>query len=112
MSDKILELNGFDFEKTIKESKVPVLVDFWAAWCSPCRMQAPVLNEIADELGEKILVAKVNVDESGTCRNAYKIYVIASASSNNLKSKNLGNLPRFLLSKIIIKLKFCLSNRS
>ena len=106
MSDKILELNGFDFEKTIKESKVPVLVDFWAAWCSPCRMQAPVLNEIADELGEKILVAKVNVDESEELAIKYNVMSIpflAVFVNGELKESTVGLTTKAELAEMLIK---------
>lgn len=106
MSDKILELNGFDFEKTIKESKVPVLVDFWAAWCSPCKMQAPVLNEIADELGEKILVAKVNVDESEELAIKYNVMSIpflAVFVNGELKESTVGLTTKAELAEMLIK---------
>ncbi|MDQ6604218.1 MAG: thioredoxin [Chloroflexota bacterium] len=52
------------FDQHVVNAKGPVLVDFWAPWCGPCRMVAPILDQISDELGEKITIVKVNVDEN------------------------------------------------
>jgi thioredoxin 1 len=51
-----------DFEKTVLNSSIPVLVDFWAAWCGPCRMIAPYVEELAKDYGEKVLIAKMDTD--------------------------------------------------
>jgi len=61
---KTLTLNNENFESTITGSASPVLVDFWTEWCGPCKMIAPVLNEIAEEQDGKAVVAKLNVDEA------------------------------------------------
>ena len=61
------------FDKIVLESDIPVLVDFWAAWCGPCRMVAPVLDEIAKEHEGKILIAKVDVDNEPTLAAKYRI---------------------------------------
>lgn len=71
MSEIILDSNNFD--EVIKNSKLPVLVDFWAPWCGPCRMLAPTLAEFAEENEEKIIVAKVNVDENETLAYRYNL---------------------------------------
>ena len=59
----VTELNKDNFEKEVMEANVPVLIDFWASWCGPCRMMSPVIDKIAEEMGDKLKVCKVNVDE-------------------------------------------------
>ncbi|MEE9563138.1 MAG: thioredoxin [Thermoanaerobaculia bacterium] len=63
-SDKILNISSDNFEKEVLGADVPVLVDFWAAWCGPCKMVAPVLEKLAEEMEGKVRIAKVNVDEN------------------------------------------------
>ena len=63
-STNVLQLNDSNFDSEINKGTIPVLVDFWAPWCGPCRMIAPVLDKIADATVGKAVVAKVNVDEA------------------------------------------------
>lgn len=70
--------NDSDFqEKVIEASKIkPVLVDFFAVWCGPCQMMGPILEDVADELGDKVVIAKVNVDEANAVAQQYQIMSI------------------------------------
>ena len=69
---KELTLTKDNFKESVLEADKPVLVDFWAAWCGPCRMQAPVLEEIAEER-EDIIIGKVNVDEQPELAGAFHV---------------------------------------
>ena len=64
MSDTILKLTDAEFENQVIKSDKPILVDYWAEWCGPCKMIAPVLEEVAEELSDKVLIGKLNVDEN------------------------------------------------
>ena len=59
-----LEINDNNFDQEVLQSNVPVLVDFWAEWCGPCKMIAPILDEVSKDYGEKVQIAKINVDEN------------------------------------------------
>ncbi|NNN10273.1 MAG: thioredoxin [Acidimicrobiaceae bacterium] len=73
---KIAELNDFNFENSIKESELPLLVDFWAEWCGPCKMIAPILEEISSEREGKIQIAKLNVDTALAAARRYEVMSI------------------------------------
>jgi thioredoxin 1 len=62
-----------NFVSDVLQSEKPVLVDFWAEWCSPCRKVAPLLEEIADEMGDKVTIVKLNIDENPETAMAYRV---------------------------------------
>ena len=64
MAGNIIELTDADFDNVVHKSDVPVLVDFWAPWCGPCKMMTPVIEELAEELGEKAKICKINTDDA------------------------------------------------
>ncbi|OPY58540.1 MAG: Thioredoxin-1 [Pelotomaculum sp. PtaU1.Bin035] len=72
-SERVLSLQDADFNKLINESTIPVLVDFWSTWCGPCKMIAPVVEEIAVEFDGKVKAGKLNVDENQSIPASLKI---------------------------------------
>jgi thioredoxin 1 len=76
MAGNVIELDDSSFDETIKGSDVPVLVDFWAPWCGPCKMIAPIVEEIAEEYGDKVKICKVDTDEHREAAVEYAINAI------------------------------------
>ena len=76
MAGTISEVNDHNFQAEVIESETPVLVDFWAPWCGPCRMVAPVLEEIAGEKGDALKIVKLNIDENQQTAIAYQVLSI------------------------------------
>ncbi len=60
---KVIELNDKNFEEVVNNSEKPILVDFWAGWCGPCRVMGPIVEEVAEKYGDKMNFAKLNVDD-------------------------------------------------
>ncbi|HKM32207.1 MAG TPA: thioredoxin [Oscillospiraceae bacterium] len=72
----VLQLKNAEFQSTISKSDKPVLVDFWAPWCGPCKMLAPILEEAASEVGSDAVIAKVNIDEESSLAERFGIFSI------------------------------------
>lgn len=86
-----------NFQSTVLESSVPVLVDFWADWCPPCKMIAPILEQIAEEYDGKALVCKLNVDENQALSQKYGVMSIPTLiffKDGEIKDQAIGALPK------------------
>ena len=73
MSDNIIHVSDDSFEQEVLQSEKPVLIDYWAEWCGPCKMIAPVLDEVASEYADRIRIAKLNIDENPATPPKYGI---------------------------------------
>ncbi len=76
MAENIINLNKDNFDQLVTNSEKPVLVDFWASWCGPCRTLAPIIEQLAQDYTGKAVVAKVNVDEEGELAAKFRVMSI------------------------------------
>ena len=104
MSEFIHHVNDATFEPEVLKSEVPVLVDYWAEWCGPCKAIAPVLDEVAKEYSGKLKVAKVNVDENQEIPRKYGIRGITTLmlfKNGNVEAQKVGSLSKSQLTAFL-----------
>lgn len=102
MSGDVMEVSDANFQTEVLDSTVPVIVDFWAAWCGPCRMVGPIVEEIAKDQGESLKVTKLNVDENRETATKYGIMSIPTILlfQNGVVAKQVvGAMPKTALVK-------------
>ncbi|WP_298773714.1 thioredoxin TrxA [uncultured Shewanella sp.] len=104
MSDKIVHLSDDSFEADVIKSDLPVLVDFWAEWCGPCKMIAPILDDIAQEYEGKVAVTKLNVDQNSVTPAKYGVRGIPTLllfKAGELVATKVGALSKTQLKEFI-----------
>lgn len=106
MGDKTLEFTKDNFATEVLQSDVPVLVDFWAVWCAPCRMVAPVVDEMATKYDGKVKVGKLNVDEHGEIATRYNVRGIPTLllfNNGQVAEQIVGAVPRDTIANMLDK---------
>ena len=104
MSDNIINVTDSSFEQEVLSSEIPVLLDYWAEWCGPCKMIAPILNDIADEYSGKITVAKINIDENPGTPAKFGVRGIPTLmifKSGSIEATKVGAMSKSQLSAFI-----------
>lgn len=104
MSENVIATDDRGFDSTVLQAEVPVLVDFWAPWCGPCRMVAPVVEELAGQYAGKLRAVKVNVDDSPAVAGKYGIQSIPSLvffKNGKEAGRVIGAVPKARLAQAI-----------
>lgn len=104
MIDEPIHVTDAAFQKTVLESKLPVIVDFWAPWCAPCRMVAPILDKLAKEYAGKLIVAKVNTDENAQYAQQYGVQGIPTmlfVANGKILHQQVGAMPERMLREAV-----------
>lgn len=106
MSEYVMEVNDSNFDSEVIKSPTPVFVDFWAPWCGPCLMVAPVVEELAKEMAGKVKFVKVNVDDSPLTASKYGIMSIPTLlliKGGQVVNQQVGAVPKQMLKGMIDK---------
>ncbi len=104
MSDLVLHVTDNDFNETVLKAEKPVLVDYWAEWCGPCKMIAPVLDEIAEEYADKLTVVKLNIDDNPETPQHYGVRGIPTLmlfSDGEIEATKVGALTKSQLADFL-----------
>jgi thioredoxin 1 len=106
MDGNVMEVGDANFQQEVLDASMPVLVDFWAPWCGPCRMVAPVVEELSREMGDRVKFTKLNVDDNQMTAARYGIMAIPSLlifKEGQVAQQHVGALSKAALRSILEK---------
>jgi thioredoxin 1 len=114
MVSEPIHVTDAEFENKVLQSEIPVVVDFWAPWCGPCKMVAPTLDKLAKEQAGKVLIAKVNTDENPEWAGRYGVQGIPTMlliSGGKIVHRQVGALPEPMLRELVTQFMAVLSDQ-
>ncbi|MBE7027004.1 MAG: thioredoxin [Ruminococcaceae bacterium] len=104
MANNVIEITTQNFENEVLKADVPVLVDFWASWCGPCKMVSPIIDELADDFEGRAKVGKINVDEQMELAEKFKVMTIPTVmifKNGEMVQKSVGAKPKSEFAQMI-----------
>lgn len=99
----VIQLTSENFKQEVGEARVPVLVDFWASWCGPCKMMGPVVEQIAEDMGDSARVCKINIDEQPELASQYNVMSIPTFilfKDGKEVNRTIGAMPKEELARL------------